>query len=396
MMDSTLEDFRAAATALIDATIIAADIDRVTHQQIRRNLSALNAWFADRTGWRIQDHAEFIRLVKTPARAEPAHALAWARDRRDYELLVWVLWYGEQTGGRRFIISQMAEEIRLRSGDDGAEFAFDWLRHAERRRLVRVLDALLAMGIIRIMDGSLDEWDQEEGRRDALCEWGAAAWQLHVPFRPELLERLAAGELTVVPEPEVVPPSPRMRLYRHLLLGAACFQHDDPEALAELLRDPEMTRTIAADLLNHTGWELELTPAYARLLRLPGEAEAVRPPIPADSSLGHVVLLLCAALRAERERGALAPLGGDWFTISRAALELLISELQDAHGEGWRKEYRTQAAEWVAEEIVPEMVRWGLLRGPDQDGLLQITPLVARLAGIYVDQPTDMGVEDAG
>ncbi len=395
MMEPFLEDFRAAATALIDTTTIASDVDRVTHQQVRRNLTALNTWFSDRTGWRIQDHAEFVRLVKTPARAEPAHALPWARDRRDYELLVWVLWYGEQTGGRRFIISQMAEEIRVRSSDDGDEYAFDWLRHAERRRLVRVLDALVAMGIVRIMDGSLDEWDHDEGKRDALCEWGAAAWQLHVPFRPEVLDRLAAGELATVPEPEVVPPSPRMRLYRHLLLGSACFQRDDPEAFQELVRDPETTRTIAADLLNHTGWELEVTPAYARLLRLPGDAASVRPPIPAESSLGHVVLLLCGALRAEQERGALSALGGDWFAISRASLELLISELQDAHGDGWRKDYRTNAAEWIAEDVVPEMVQWGLLRGPDEDGMMQITPLVARLTGVYVDQPAEDGTDDA-
>lgn len=395
MIDASLEEFRAAATALIDSTIIASEHDRITHQRIRRNLSALNAWFSDRTGWRIQDHAEFVRLVKTPARAEPAHASPWARDRRDYELLAWVLWYGEHTGGRRFIISQMAEEIRVRSGHEDAEASFDWLRQAERRRLVRVLDALVAMGIIRIMDGSLDEWNAEEGKRDALCEWGAAAWQLHVPFRPELLERLARGEVETVPQPEVVPPSPRMRLYRHLLLGSGCFRRDDPEAFDELVRDPETTRTIAADLLDHTGWELEITPAYARLLRVPGEAEAVRPPIPADSSLGHIVLLLCGAIRALREDGGLTPLGGDWFAIGRAGLEVLISELQDAHGDGWKKDYRIHTAEWIAEEVIPEMVQWGLLRGPNDDGMMQITPLVARLSAVYVDQPATDGADDA-
>jgi uncharacterized protein (TIGR02678 family) len=395
MIDPTLEEFRATATALIDSTIIASELDRITHQRIRRNLTALNAWFSDRTGWRVQDHAEFVRLVKTPARAEPAHSTPWARDRRDYELLAWALWYGEHTGGRRFIISQMAEEIRVRSGHESADDAFDWLKHAERRRLVRVLDALVAMGVIRIMDGSLDEWDSEEGKRDALCEWGAAAWQLHVPFRPEPLERLARGELASVPHPEVMPPSPRMRLYRHLLLGSGCFRRDDAEAFDELVRDAETTRAIAADLLQHTGWELEITPAYARLLRIPGEAEALRPPVPADSSLGHIVLLLCGAFRALQAEGALTPLGGDWFAISRAGLELLISELQDAHGEGWKKDYRTHSAEWIAEEVVPEMVHWGLLRGPDHDGMMQITPLAARLSGLYVDQPADLGDDDA-
>jgi hypothetical protein len=117
--------------------------------------------------------------------------------------------------------------------------------------------------------------------------------------------------------------------------------------------------------------------------------------VPADSSLGHIVLLLCGAFRALQAEGALTPLGGDWFAISRAGLELLISELQDAHGEGWKKDYRTHSAEWIAEEVVPEMVHWGLLRGPDHDGMMQITPLAARLSGLYVDQPADLGDDDA-
>src|SRR5687767_13584570 len=103
-------DFRLCAEALIDRPIVTAADDRALLEKIRRNQPALQAAFGRVTGWRVQAHPEFARLVKTPARAEASHGLAWARGKLDYALLAWVLWYGEHTNFRKFTVSQIAEE----------------------------------------------------------------------------------------------------------------------------------------------------------------------------------------------------------------------------------------------------------------------------------------------
>jgi uncharacterized protein (TIGR02678 family) len=379
-MDRRLEDFRASAELLLDAPVISSAINRDMHQLVRRNIGPLNAWFADRAGWRIQDHPEFVRLVKPPARAETAHAVEWARDRLDYELFAWVLWYYEHIAGRRFTLSQLADEIRDRSARHGD--AFEWRKLSERRRLVRILDAISQMGVIRIRDGSLTEWQDEVGKQNALCEWGALAWQIHVGLSHDVLNRLAVGdeqERTLVDRG----PTARMRAYRQVLLGPALFRFEDPEAFAHITSAPEALRDFVLDVAKHTGWEVEHTPAYVRVLRPAGRSESMRPPVPTDGSLAHVMILLCGAIRRLRLRGDITSAGDDFFTVTTAQIELLLSEIHDEHAERWKKDFRTAPAGRLWGWVAPEMKRWGLLRGPNEGGNYLVTPLVGRLDGVY-------------
>lgn len=383
MNDPRLDEFRSCAEALIDASIIPAESDRDLHQRIRRHQRALNAWFSEQVGWRLVEHPEFVRLIKPVEYPEPAYAMSWAADRRDYELFVWLLWFAEQTAGRKFTISQVADAIRERSAEAGEDGAFDWLTISERRRLVRVMGAMQDMRVIRIRDGSLREWQEETGKRDALCEWGAATWNLNVPFLTEELQRLAEGELSRIPAVDRVRPNPRMRLYRQLLLGPALFRREDPEAF-DILQDEEERRYIAEDLRLHIGWILEVTTSYARLLRPANRADSVRPPIPTEGSESHVIILLCGVFRKLQQEGALMAIGDDHFLISAAQLELAIADLQERFGGNWKQELRTSSANDVFRRILPDMLAWGLLRPGETSDQWIVTPLAARLDGIYI------------
>jgi uncharacterized protein (TIGR02678 family) len=199
--DARMEDTRAALQILLDNPTVSAASDPDAHERVRRNLTPLNRWFSEHAGWWIDSHPQFMRLVRATGRAEPSHRSAWARDRRSYELLCWCLWFGEHTAGRKFTISQLADAIREKSRSLGEKGQFDWKNRNERYRLVRVLNALDEMGALRIQDGSTTEWGSDEGKRDALCEWGALAWQLNVPFGAEHLNRLAEGEAEDVEDP---------------------------------------------------------------------------------------------------------------------------------------------------------------------------------------------------
>ncbi len=139
-------EFRLCAEALIDRPVLTAANDRPLLEKIRRHQPALQSTFGRLTGWRVQAHPEFARLVKTPARAEASHGLPWARGRTDYALLAWVLWYGEHTGGRKSTVSQIAEEIKLRSaGVDDA--GLDWTSREQRLAARRVFRGLEEMGV---------------------------------------------------------------------------------------------------------------------------------------------------------------------------------------------------------------------------------------------------------
>lgn len=384
-------DFRLCAEALIDRPIVTAADDRALLEKIRRHQPALQAAFGRVTGWRVQAHPEFARLVKTPARAEASQRLAWAKGKLDYALLAWVLWYGEHTHGRKFTVSQIAEEIKLRSAaaDDAG---LDWDSHAQRLAARRVFRGLEEMGVLRLQDGSVDEWADRNGKRDALYAWGAAAWRIHVGIPAAELERLAEGH------PAPVSPAPpqgtdEIRLYRTLLLNPALFRRDDPAAF-RLLSSQESRARIVQNLKQLTSWELEVTPEYARVLRPARSDDALQTPIPVTSGLAHAVLCFCGTLRERQAAGRLVSAGGECFLVDESRVWQDVDDLQKRFGAKWGKTMREQKVDSLADDIVDEMKAWGLMRDTDVPGQYLVLPTAARLAAHYAgDADSDDGAE---
>lgn len=384
-------DFRLCAEALIDRPIVTASDDRALLEKIRRHQPALQSTFGRLTGWRVQAHPEFARLVKTPARAEASHGLAWAKGKLDYELLAWVLWYGEHTQGRKFTVSQIAEEIKLRSAAPG-DAGVNWTSREQRLAARRVFRGLEEMGVLRLQDGSVDEWADGNGKRDALYAWGAAAWRIHVALSAAELERLAEGH------PASVSPAPshgtdEIRLYRTLLLNPALFRRDDPAAF-RLLGSQESRARIVLNLKQLTNWELEVTPEYARVVRPARSDDAVQTPIPVTSGLAHAVLCFCGLLRERREAGRLVPAGSESYLIDESRIWQDVDELQKRFGVKWGKTMQQQKVSSLAEEIVSEMQAWGLMRDTDVPGQYLVLPTAARLAAHYAGEADrDNGAE---
>ena len=375
------DDVKTCAEALIDRSIITAADDRALLEKIRRNGPALQNAFSRFTGWRLQTHTEFARLVKTPARAEVSHGLEWARGSLDYALVAWVLWYGEHTGGRKFTVSQIAEEIRIRSGEEGAS-AVDWNRHAQRLAARRVFRGLEEMSVLRLQDGSVDEWADRNGKQDALYAWGDAGWRLHVGIPAAELEALAAG-LPAAPAP-AAEGTDEIRLYRTLLLNPALFRRDDPAAF-RLLDVPEQREMVRRNLKKLTHWELEVTPEYARVLRPASSADAIQTPIPLAAGIAHVVLCFCGLLRDRHAEGRLVPAPGDAFLVDVGRIEQDVAELQSAFGAKWGKTLREQPVRSLAADLIAEMETWGLMRRTAEEGQYLVLPTAGRLSAHYGD-----------
>ena len=379
--DVAHRDFTLCAEALIDRVSVTAAADRPLLDKIRRHGPSLQSTFARLAGWRLQTHPEFARLVKSPARAEASHGLAWAQGKLDYELLAWVLWYQEHTGSRKFTISQIADEIKLRSAAPDGLPGLDWTRRDQRLAARRVFRGLEEMGVLRLQDGSVEDWADDTGKRDALYSWGAAAWRLHVNLPAAELEHLAEGRAAPL-SPAPADGTDDIRLFRTLLLNPALFRRDDPAAF-RLLHDPERRPRIERDLVYLTNWKLEVTAEYARVLRPARSDDAVQTPIPLASGISHVVLCFCGLLRDRLREDRLVGDGPGWFLVHEGRIEQDVDELQKRYGVQWGKGLREQKVSSLARELIAEMKAWGMMRGPDAAGQYQVLPTAARLAGHY-------------
>lgn len=375
------EDRHKPFTDLLDRVAVTAADDPVAFSRIRARLQEVREWFALRCGWSVIYTRDVVRLVKAPAVALPAHGLKWVDARLDYELLVWVLWYGERIAGDQFVLTDLVRELELEIRQQiGAEH-FDWNDRAHRLALQRAMRALEQMGMVRRIDGDIEDVVADRSD-DALYEFTPLAQQMPVALADDLYDTIVLrGDATVLQRPLSDASTPEQRLYRALLLNPAVSAADDPDAF-HLLTRRERRRQIAADLEMALGWDLEVTASFACLLRPMADAVA-QVSFPGWGTLAGILVLLCGYLRDAAEAGRYVPDAFDRLRLSTAQVDGALTDLTVQYGDHWSAEYRNMGHTALVTTVTDTMREWGFLVGPDADGYVLIMPWAARYRGEY-------------
>jgi hypothetical protein len=298
------------------------------------------------------------RLIKTPPAGSSSLRFRWVQLPLDYELFVWTLWFGEHIGADQFLLSNLLEELTAQISTTLGPGRVDWNVYAHRQSLKRALAALEEMGALRRLDGSTEAW-ASDNQGNTLYEFCALAGSL-----------VSSGDS--------VPQDAQQRLYRSLLLLPAVYPQDDPEAFA-LLQGRDRRRSIAQNIHDRFGWELEVAPTYAALLRPSASEVSESLLFPFRGALMHVVLLLC---RLWRDRGP-ARDASDRFFLSEARLQADLVEARKRWGVQWGSTLSQVSSERLLEETAAVMKEWRMLSGPDQDRVYTVMPLAGRFTGAY-------------
>lgn len=387
---------QAAVVDLLDRPAVRVDEDPVAFRRVRRHLGELRQWFDQRCRWPLLASREVIRLLRIPARTRVGFGAAAFHEFQqslDYELFTWVLWFAG--GGRfdQFLLSELVTEVEARANALAGHRHVDFDDYAHRQAMVRALRAHERLGTLRRVDGDPTSWVQRRDAGDGLYEFGPLAYHLLAALPRDGIRRLlsrddAAAEVEVE---DGLPP--RVRLYRGLLLAPAVFRADDPEAF-QLLLDRHERRRIADELYDMTGWELEMTGAYAALTRASGSASRYGELFPARRARTDVALLVCSAVLEGVRRGTREwPIddAGGCVVLTEVQLEGLVVELSDRYRSFWGTTYAGRSTEALLRDAVEELRSWDLLRGPDGDGRYRLLPLAARFRAFYPEEPAERG-----
>ncbi|MBE3590059.1 MAG: TIGR02678 family protein [Firmicutes bacterium] len=375
---------------LLDRPAVTAWDDPLAFRRLRAQAERVRRWYAERTGWTLVQRRDVFRLIKTPALTSPGHGFRWAEDRLDYELAVWVLWYGEATGAETFVLTHLTEEIEARANELVGPGHLSWDVYAHRLSMRRALAGLEAIGVLRRLDGDAQKW-AEDRSGNSMYEFTPLLRHFYVELPTRIVGEIGAPvpaeEVAAALEPGAASPlaqsvPPEQRLYRTLLLSPALFRADDPEAF-DLLAHGERRRRIAEDLQDAFGWDLEVTSAYACLLRPSASEVSETALFPIQGALSHVILLLFAELRDRVRRGLLEPDAYDRLRLTQAQLASMVTELRARYGEHWGATMAQLGTRALVQEVLEALTEWDLLRGPDADGQWYVMPLAARFSGAY-------------
>lgn len=380
-----------AFTDLLDQVAVTAWRTPAAFRRIRVHQEELRSWFADRTGWALVQRRDVFRLLKAPALPRPGHALRFARSALDYELLVWVLWYAETNGEETFILTHLAEEIEARAADVVGSKHVDWDQYQHRLALRRVLMGLEEIGVVERLDGDTDVW-ATTGSGNSVYELTVLARQLYLDFPSGILgepsERPEIPNLAPLlrPSAELAPSlrgtTARQRLYRALLLDPALFRSDDPEAFSVVLTH-DGRRQIAEDIADVLGWDLEVTPDYAALVRPGGSGTLEQALFPQRSALCDAALMLLTEVRALVETRDL-PLDQDGSAVlTQGRFTALVSDLRRRYGDFWGSVLKARGVKGLGDDLREFLSAWDMLREDADEGLLHVMPTAARLRSDY-------------
>lgn len=370
---------------LVDLIAIRAEQEPVAFRRTRARIDEIRRWFIEYTGWPVVEGRDLIRLVKTSAAFDAGQGLRWCESPLDYELFVWMLYYEESREVSQFVCSELVRDLEAEIRESVGLGHFSWDASPHRRSLARVVGAMIDMGALRRLDGSIEAYAADEDD-DGLYEFTGLARHLYV----RVPSHIDGADIPLDAVRDAVadnPAEPLQRLYRALLLQPALYADQDPEAFA-LLRRSDVHRDVGEQIRHRFGWDLEVTPSYAALLR--PAAHNSRNTFPrAHSAIMHVVLLLCGAIRVLVERGGTMPDASDAVAISRSQFLSELMTVREEFGTHWGKRLQAESMTigQLADEVLHVMREWGLAEPQDGGERIRFTPLAARFIAAYTSDP---------
>lgn len=375
-----VQDRQRAFQDLLDNVAVTADQDSHAFRRIKRVRNLAHQWFSSRAGWAVVVERDFARLLKVPARHRPSGEFAKIQAPRDYEMMMWVLWFGEKLGLGPFLLTQLADEIAAHVNVTVGTGHIDWKERSQRYALLRAVDILIDVGALVRYDGEIERWaSRREG--DVLYEFTDLALRIYTALPDHVFDALVdEGDASVLEAKRPSAVSDEERLYRTLLLQPALYRFDDPDAFA-LLASRDRRRRIAEDLAEHLGWQLETTPAYLAVVR--PTAARLRRTFPRRGTTNHVALLMAGRIRERVEAGAVQPWDDDRVALSRAQLESDLLAVRESYGSNWSVALGERPFAEQFAETLSSMREWGLLEGPDSHDRFSVLPLAGRFQAIY-------------
>ncbi len=387
------EDDQRAFLDLLDAIVLTPNETPVPFARVRRREGMLQEWFGLRAGWRLQSGPAYARLIKVPDRPTEGMGEPSASERRlgarEYAIMTWVLWHGEQGNLEQTTLTTLAKVVRDIASEIAPHF-IDWTLREHRASFVLALRTMVEHGwLIRVEGDEKPYADVGEG--DVLYNYTPFGMYAPVHLSDETYLALHVDHAwTGV---DLVPAADRdisVRVYRQLLLTGVILAATDRDLYEHAcLR----VKALRADLREHLGWYLEVTPGYVALLR-PQQQPRWNSAFPNSKARMALPLLLTRRLRdllTTKTDAVVYDDVSDTISMSLARLEAVCESMQQEFGAHWTAEQRRQTGAELAACLLEDLRLWRLADGPDALNQVHLYSPLGRYGGTYREDGIGLG-----
>ena len=362
---------------LMEEFWVSRDGDREKYYRVKREVPKFQKFVREQLGWKLIHTENLIKLEKIPAHAESFMGIQEFSEIRDYCILCVVLMFLEDKEEQeRFLLSELIDYVETALK---GYLPIDWTSFTQRKSLVRVLQYLERLRILRVHEGNSEAFGQESGR-EVLYENTGYSRYFAVSFGRDISDCESWQDFEKAEFEEFSEDRGTRRInrvYRQLAVCPALYweNSDDPDAY--YLKNQR--QWVGKYLGENLGGRLDIHKNAAFWML--EDSEVFGTVHPRDAMLPEAVLLICARLQEMIREGGLVQGEDGCLRMGREELYRLILDLRIRWKSAWSKEFREMDEERLLERMLQYMKNWMMLR--EEADQVVLLPAVGKMKGYY-------------
>lgn len=364
-------------STLLERFWICKDNDKEEYYQVKRDIPQFQKFIREQLGWKLIHTEHLIKLEKVPAHAESFMGIQEFSEIRDYMILCAVLMFLEdKVEQEQFLLSELIQfvETCLKR-----YMEIDWTSFTQRKSLVRVLQYMENLEMLRVYDGSSEGFGAEQNQ-EVLYENTGYSKYFATSFPMDISDFKSWKDFETVGFEELSEDRGIMRInrvYRQLVACPAYIwkENNDSDALYLKNQRQWITKYMQENLggrldihKNAAFWMLETEDRYGRAH-------------PRDAMLPEVVMLVCADIRNQLEDDILNKMENERILLKKSDFENLVLQCREKWSSAWSKEYREMEGRKLIKNVRNYMTNWMMLRCEGEE--YEILPTSGKLTAIY-------------
>lgn len=362
---------------LLEQFWICKDSDKEQYYRVKRDIPNFQKFLREQLGWKLVHTENLLKLEKRPAHAEAFMGIGEFLEIRDYCILCVVLMYLEDKEEQeQFLLSELIDYV----GTQLASYMpMDWTSFTQRKSLVRVLQYMEKLQMLRVYEGRSEAFGAEAGQEVLYENTGYSKYfATSFPIDISNFTCWEDFEKTDFEEFQETRGSLRInRVYRQLAVCPSMYWENNEDADALYLKNQR--QWVKKYMNENLGGNLDIYKNMACFTLDDDDCYGVVHP--RDAMLPEVVLLVCAEIRRELAEGRLKKEENETISITDRQFSELLLSCRDKWRDGFSKEYREMEEARFVETVLDYMKQWLMLR--QEEGQIILYPSVGRMDGHY-------------
>jgi uncharacterized protein (TIGR02678 family) len=364
---------------------ICKDGSKEDYYKVKRDIPLFQRFVREQLGWKLIHTENLLKLEKIPAHAEGFMGIQAFSEILDYCILCVVLMFLEdKEEGEQFLLSELIDYVETKLKGD---VFIDWTSFSQRKSLVRALQYMEKMQMLRVYEGSSEAFGLERGQEVLYENTGYSKYfATSFPMDISGFETWEDFEKQKFEEIQEDRGASRInRVYRQLAVCPAMYWEGNEDADSLYLKNQR--QWVSRYLEENLGGKLDIHKNAAFFML--EEDDCYGKVHPRDAMLPEIVLLVCTQIQKMLREDELVKQENETIAVTKLQFSELILTCRRKWIEGWSKEYREMDEGKLVDTVKNYMLEWMLMR--ETEDMVIILPAVGKQAGFYPDDFEEAG-----